>query len=129
VMVADGMGGAPAGDLASAVAVETMQRLDAPVPDDMLEALAGAVHRANDRLAVLIEEDPSVDGMGTTVTAALFDGERIAIAHLGDSRGYLWHDGELLRVTNDHTWVQSLIDEGRITEGQAKVHSHRSGLL
>jgi serine/threonine protein phosphatase PrpC len=129
VMVADGMGGAPAGDLASAVAVETMQRLDAPVPDDMLEALAGAVHRANDRLAELIEEDPSVDGMGTTVTAALFDGERIAIAHLGDSRGYLWHDGELLRVTNDHTWVQSLIDEGRITEVQAKVHSHRSLLL
>jgi PPM family protein phosphatase len=129
VMVADGMGGAPAGDLASAVAVETMQRLDALVPDDMLEALAGAVHRANDRLAELIEEDPSVDGMGTTVTAALFDGERIAIAHLGDSRGYLWHDGELLRVTNDHTWVQSLIDEGRITEVQAKVHSHRSLLL
>jgi PPM family protein phosphatase len=129
VMVADGMGGAPAGDLASAVAVETMRRLDAPAPDDMLEALAGAVHRANDRLAELIEEDPSVDGMGTTVTAALFDGERIAVAHLGDSRGYLWHDGELLRVTNDHTWVQSLIDEGRITEVQAKVHSHRSLLL
>jgi serine/threonine protein phosphatase PrpC len=129
VMVADGMGGAPAGDLASAVAVETMRRLDAPAPDDMLEALASAVHRANDRLAELIEEDPSVDGMGTTVTAALFDGERIAVAHLGDSRGYLWHDGELLRVTNDHTWVQSLIDEGRITEVQAKVHSHRSLLL
>jgi serine/threonine protein phosphatase PrpC len=129
VMVADGMGGAAAGDLASAVAVETMQRLDAPVPDDMLEALAGAVHRANDRLAELIEEDPSVEGMGTTVTAILFDGLRIAVAHLGDSRGYLWRDGELLRITNDHTWVQSLIDEGRITEQEAKVHSHRSLLL
>jgi PPM family protein phosphatase len=129
VMVADGMGGAAAGDLASAVAVETMQRLDAPVSDDMLEALAGAVHRANDRLAELIEEDPSVEGMGTTVTAVLFDGQHIAVAHLGDSRGYLWHDGELLRITNDHTWVQSLIDEGRITEEEAKVHSHRSLLL
>jgi serine/threonine protein phosphatase PrpC len=129
VMVADGMGGAAAGDLASAVAVETMRRLDGPVPDDMLEALAGAVHRANDRLAELIEEDPSVEGMGTTVTAALFDGQHIAVAHLGDSRGYLWHDGELLRITNDHTWVQSLIDEGRITEEEAKVHSHRSLLL
>jgi serine/threonine protein phosphatase PrpC len=129
VMVADGMGGAAAGDLASAVTVETMRRLDAPVVDDMLQALAGAVHRSNDRLAELIEEDPSVEGMGTTVTAVLFDGGRIAVAHLGDSRGYLWHDGELLRVTNDHTWVQSLIDEGRITEAEAKVHSHRSLLL
>ena len=69
VMVADGMGGAAAGDLASAVAVQTMRRLDAPAPDDLLEALAGAVHRANDRLAELIEEDPAVEGMGTTVSA------------------------------------------------------------
>jgi serine/threonine protein phosphatase PrpC len=129
VMVADGMGGAAAGDLASAVAVETMQRLDVPVTDDMLEALAGAVHRANDRLAELIEEDPSVEGMGTTVTAVLFNGAQIAVAHLGDSRGYLWHDGELLRITNDHSWVQSLIDEGRITPAEARVHSHRSLLL
>lgn len=129
IMVADGMGGAPAGDLASAVAVQTMLRLDAPPHEDMLEALAGALLRANDRLAELIEEDPSVAGMGTTVTAALFDGERIGVAHLGDSRGYLWRDGELLRVTRDHTWVQSLIDDGRITEDQAKVHSHRSLLL
>ncbi len=129
VMVADGMGGAAAGDLASAVAVQTLLRLDEPPPDDLLEALAGAVHRANDRLAELIEQDPGVDGMGTTVTAALFDGERIGVAHLGDSRGYLWRDGELLRITNDHTWVQSLIDDGRITEEEAKVHSHRSLLL
>lgn len=128
-MVADGMGGAAAGDMASAVAVQTMQRLDAPLPGDMIEALAGAVHRANDRLSELIEEDAAVDGMGTTVTAVLFDGERIAVAHLGDSRGYLWRRGELLRITNDHTWVQSLIDEGRISESEAKVHSHRSLLL
>jgi PPM family protein phosphatase len=129
VMVADGMGGAAAGDLASAVAVQTMQRLDEPPPEDMLVALAGAVHRANDRLAELIEEDSAVDGMGTTVTAALFDGQRIALAHLGDSRGYLWRAGELKRITSDHTWVQSLIDEGRITEQEARVHSHRSLLL
>ncbi|MDQ3484492.1 MAG: protein phosphatase 2C domain-containing protein [Actinomycetota bacterium] len=129
VMVADGMGGAPHGDLASAVAVQTLQRLDAPAPHDMVEALAGAVHRANDRLAELIEEDSTTEGMGTTVTAALFDGERIAVAHLGDSRGYLWHDGELLRITRDHSWVQSLIDEGRITEEEAASHSHRSLLL
>lgn len=129
LMVADGMGGAPAGDIASSLAVATMRRLDAPAPDDLLEALAGAVHRANDRLAEAIEEDTSVEGMGTTIDAVLFDGARIGVAHLGDSRGYLWRDGELLRLTNDHTWVQSLIDEGRITEDEAKVHSHRSLLL
>ena len=128
-MVADGMGGAPAGDLASAVAIQVMQRLDGPPPEDMLEALAGSLHRANERLSELIEEDSSVDGMGTTVTAVLFDGHQIGVAHLGDSRGYLWRDGELLRLTHDHTWVQSLIDEGRITEEEAKTHSHRSLLL
>lgn len=138
VMVADGMGGAAAGDLASAVAVQTMRRLDTEPSGDLLEALAGAVHRANDRLAELVEEDSAVDGMGTTVTAVLFepltsdDGVergRIGVAHLGDSRGYLWRDGELLRISHDHSWVQSLIDEGRITEAEAKVHSHRSLLL
>lgn len=129
VMIADGMGGAAAGDLASAVAVQTMRRLDAIVADDMLEALAGSISRANDRLAELVEEDSAVSGMGTTVTAAIFDGEHIGVAHIGDSRGYLWRDGELLRITHDHTWVQSLIDEGRITEEEAKVHSHRSLLL
>ncbi len=129
IVVADGMGGAPAGDLASAVAVQTLERLDAPPPDDLLEALAGTLHRANDRLAEIIEQDHTVAGMGTTVTAALFDGQRIGVAHLGDSRGYLWRDGELLRLTTDHTWVQSLIDEGRISDEEAKVHSHRSLLL
>ncbi len=129
VMVADGMGGAAAGDVASAVAVATLQRLDAPAPDDMLVALAGAVHRANDRLAELIEEDAAVEGMGTTLTAVLFDGAQIAVAHLGDSRGYLWQDGELRRITHDHTWVQSLVDDGRITDDEARVHSHRSLLL
>ncbi|MGI8434208.1 MAG: PP2C family protein-serine/threonine phosphatase [Nocardioidaceae bacterium] len=129
LMVADGMGGAPAGDLASAVAVQTMRWLDAPAPDNLTEALAGAVHRANDRLAELMEDDASVDGMGTTVSAVLFDGRQIGVAHLGDSRGYLWRDGELLRITRDHSWVQSLIDEGRISEDEAKVHSHRSLLL
>ncbi|HEY7045090.1 MAG TPA: protein phosphatase 2C domain-containing protein, partial [Nocardioidaceae bacterium] len=125
----DGMGGAPAGDHASSLAVSTMRRLDSAPPDDLPEALAGAVHRANDRLSEAIEEDRAVEGMGTTIDAVLFDGARIGVAHLGDSRGYLWRDGELLRLTSDHTWVQSLIDEGRITEEEAKVHAHRSLLL
>lgn len=129
IAVADGMGGAPAGDLASAVAIQTIKRLDAPPPDDLLQALAGTILIANERLAEIIEDDPTVDGMGTTVTAALFDGDRIGVAHLGDSRGYLWRAGTLQRITRDHTWVQSLIDEGRITEEEAKAHSHRSLLL
>jgi PPM family protein phosphatase len=128
-MVADGMGGAPAGDLASAVAVQTIRRLDDEPPDDMLAALAGALRRANERLAELIDEDASIDGMGTTITAALFDEDRMGLAHLGDSRGYLWRDGKLQQITRDHTWVQTLIDEGRITEEQAVVHAYRSLLL
>jgi serine/threonine protein phosphatase PrpC len=129
VVVADGMGGAPAGDLASAVAIQTIKRLDVDPPDDLLQALAGTILIANERLAEIIEDDPTVDGMGTTLTAALFDGTQIGVAHLGDSRGYLWRKGELLRITHDHSWVQSLIDEGRITEDEAAVHSHRSLLL
>jgi protein phosphatase len=129
LMIADGMGGAAAGDLASALAVQTMRRLDTVLDGDLLEALAGAVHRANDRLAETIEEDPTVEGMGTTVDAVVFDGTQIGLAHLGDSRGYLWRDGTLSLITHDHTWVQSLIDDGRITEAEAKVHSHRSLLL
>ncbi len=129
IVVADGMGGAPAGDLASAVAIQTIRRLDVVPPADLLQALAGTILIANERLAELIEDDPSVEGMGTTITAVLFDGTQIGVAHLGDSRGFLWRAGELLRITRDHSWVQSLIDEGRISEQQAAVHSHRSLLL
>lgn len=129
IVVADGMGGAPAGDIASTVAIQTVKRLDVPPPPDLLQALAGTVLLANERLAEIIDEDPTVEGMGTTLTAALFDGAQIGVAHLGDSRGFLWRNGDLLRITRDHSWVQTLIDEGRITEEQAKTHSHRSLLL
>jgi serine/threonine protein phosphatase PrpC len=129
LVVADGMGGGPAGDLASSVTVQALRRLDGPPPSDLLQALAGAVHRANDRLAELIEDDPSLDGMGSTATAALFDGERIGLAHIGDSRGYLLRAGELERLTCDHTFVQALIDEGRLSEEDARHHPHRSLIL
>jgi PPM family protein phosphatase len=129
LVVADGMGGGPAGDLASSVTVQALRRLDGPPPDDLLQALAGAVHRANDRLAELIEDDPTLDGMGSTATAALFDGERIGLAHIGDSRGYLLRAGKLERLTCDHTFVQALIDEGRLSEEDARHHPHRSLIL
>jgi len=129
LVIADGVGGAARGDVASSTAVHILRRLDAPAPDDMLEALAGAIHRAHDRIAELVDDDPDLEGTSTTVTAALFDGARIAVGHIGDSRGYLLRDGTLSQLTQDHTFVQSLIDEGRITEDEARVHPHRNLIL
>jgi PPM family protein phosphatase len=126
---ADGMGGPPAGDLASATTVQTMRRLDEPVIGDLVEALAGAVHRANDRLSEMVEADPSVEGMGCTLDALLTDGERVALAHIGDSRAYLLRGGALTQLTNDHTFVQTLVDEGRITLDEARTHPHRSLMI
>ncbi len=126
---ADGMGGPPAGDLASALTVQTMRRLDEPVAGDLVEALAGAVHRANDRLSEMVESDPSVEGMGTTLDAILTDGQRVALAHIGDSRAYLLRDGMLTQLTIDHTFVQTLVDEGRITLDEARTHPHRSLMI
>ncbi len=130
LLVADGMGGAAAGDLASAVATVTAQKLDRLVPaDDMLEYIGGVVVKANDRLLELIEEDPTLDGMGTTFCGASFDGHYLALAHIGDSRMYRLRDGELEQLTHDHSWVQTLIDEGRLTPEQAATHPHRSLIL
>src|SRR4051794_41592725 len=129
LVVADGVGGAARGDVASSTAVQALRRLDGPPPEDLLEALAGAVHRAHDRIAELVEQNPEFDGTSTTVTAALFDGNRIGVAHVGDSRGYLVRHGNLSQLTKDHTFVQSLIDEGRITEDEARVHPHRNLIL
>jgi serine/threonine protein phosphatase PrpC len=130
LLVADGMGGAAAGDLASAVAVHTIRQIDAPTPaPQMLDALTRALHQANDRIADLVESDYSLDGMGTTVTGALFDGHELGLAHIGDSRAYLFRDGSLERLTHDHSWVQSLVDDGKINEAEALVHPHRSLLL
>jgi serine/threonine protein phosphatase PrpC len=130
LVVADGMGGAAAGDLASAVAVDTLMRVDESATGTaMLDVMSDAVDAANDRIADLIADDVSLDGMGTTVTAALFDGAELGLVHIGDSRAYLLRAGLLRRLTHDHSWVQSLIDEGRISEAEAAVHPHRSLLL
>jgi PPM family protein phosphatase len=130
LVVADGMGGAAAGDLASAVAIDTIRKIDAPTTgQEMLEVLAGAIHQANDKIADLVESDLSLEGMGTTVTGAMFDGAQLGLAHIGDSRAYLLHDDHLQRLTHDHTWVQSLVDDGKISENEAAMHPHRSLLL
>ncbi len=93
LLLADGMGGAAAGEVASATAVEVLRKLDKPPAGDLIELLAGAVHRANERLSELVEQDPEIEGTGSTVTAILSDGERFALAHLGDSRAYRMRDG------------------------------------
>jgi PPM family protein phosphatase len=130
LVVADGMGGAAAGDLASSVAIETMQKIDGPTSGgEMLEVLAGAIHEANAKIADLVESDFSLEGMGTTVTGAMFDGVQLGLAHIGDSRAYLYRDRHLERLTHDHTWVQSLVDDGKISEDEAAMHPHRSLLL
>ena len=130
LVVADGMGGAAAGDLASAVAIDAIRKVDARVAgEQMLEVLAGALHQANDRIADLVNADYALEGMGTTVTGALFDGAELGLAHIGDSRAYLFRDGRLERLTHDHSWVQSLVDDGRISEEEATLHPHRSLLI
>src|SRR5215207_3578464 len=130
LIVADGMGGAAAGDLASAVAIDTIRKIDSPTAgEDMLEVLALAIHQANDKIADLVDSDLSLEGMGTTVTGAMFDGSNLGLAHIGDSRAYLYRDGHLERLTHDHTWVQSLVDDGKISEAEAANHPHRSLLL
>ncbi|HEY6811183.1 MAG TPA: protein phosphatase 2C domain-containing protein [Propionibacteriaceae bacterium] len=130
LLVADGMGGAAAGDLASAVAIDTIRKVEAPTDGgQMLDVLAHAIHDANDKIAELIESDVSLEGMGTTVTGAMFDGVELGLAHIGDSRAYLFRDSRLQRLTHDHTWVQSLVDDGKISETEAAMHPHRSLLL
>ena len=130
LIVADGMGGAAAGDLASSVAIDTIRKIDSPTAgEDMLELLALAIHQANDKIADLVDSDLSLEGMGTTVTGAMFDGSNLGLAHIGDSRAYLYRDGHLERLTHDHTWVQSLVDDGKISEAEAANHPHRSLLL
>ena len=129
LMIADGMGGMVAGDLASDLTVQALRHLDDDPPGDVVRSLRRAVLAANDRLRVAVEADPALEGMGTTVTALLWDGEILGLAHIGDSRGYLLRDGRLERITHDHTFVQSLVDEGRLSEGEARVHPHRSLLL
>ena len=132
LLIADGVGGAARGDIASSTAVQILRRLDTPElaeGEGAHEALAGAIHRTHDRLAELVEHDPELDGTSTTVTAAMFDGARITVGHVGDSRGYLLRDGTLSQLTKDHTFVQSLIDEGRITEEESRTHPHRNLIL
>ncbi len=129
VAVADGMGGAAAGEVASKVVIGRLATLGvtgAGVSHDALGALQGAVLTANQDLRDQVAADPELEGMGTTVTALLAEGSKIALAHIGDSRAYLLRDGVLTQLTRDHTYVQALVDDGQITPEEAAVHPQRN---
>ena len=134
IAVCDGVGGAARGDIASSTAISQLRRLDdGPADDeqggDLLGQVAGALHRAHDRIGELVDENPSLSGTSTTATVALFDGTQLAMGHVGDSRAYLLRDGSLSQLTKDHTFVQTLIDDGQITEDESRHHPHRNLIL
>jgi protein phosphatase len=128
--VADGMGGHAAGDVASKVVIAALEHLDDDAPSgDMLQSMREAVFEGSEHLREVIRESPQLEGMGTTLTAILFAGGRLALCHVGDSRAYLLRDGQLTQITHDDTFVQTLIDDGRITPEEANSHPQRSLLL
>jgi PPM family protein phosphatase len=128
--VADGMGGMAAGDVASNIVIEVLAHLDEDVPGHApLDALHGAVDAANQRIREAIEANPAMEGMGTTLTGMLFAGSKFGMVHIGDSRAYLLRDGEVGQITRDDTYVQLLVDEGRISAEEANTHPQRSLLM
>lgn len=130
-VVADGMGGHAGGDVASALAIQAIAQTDAPFEsaDEARSALEQALLAANGELAETVFEHPELTGMGTTVSGLVRVGSSMVLAHIGDSRVYLFRDGELAQVTKDHTFVQRLVDSGRITPEEAAVHPRRSVLM
>jgi serine/threonine protein phosphatase PrpC len=123
--VADGMGGAQAGEVASQLATEALEQAgpERGAPESYLR---GVVQEANGKIHAFAQRDASRSGMGTTLTAALVGDDEISFAHVGDSRAYLFRDGELSRLTHDHSLVEELRRQGRLTEAQAEEHPQRS---
>jgi len=130
LVVADGMGGHAGGDVASSLAIGELAPLDDESHgSDALAHLSKAVLSAHRELLGRVGEEPQLAGMGTTVTALLRTGSKLALAHIGDSRAYLLRDGVLVQITRDHTFVPTLVDEGRLTPEQAEAHPQRSVLM
>lgn len=131
LVVADGMGGHAGGDIASSIAVANLATLndDSFGTDDAINELEAAIDRARDELVALSTQNPDLSGMGTTITAMLRVGSKLAMAHMGDSRAYLLRDGELTQITTDHTFVQHLVNTGKITADEAQVHPQRNVVM
>ncbi|WP_314192264.1 PP2C family serine/threonine-protein phosphatase [uncultured Arthrobacter sp.] len=129
-VVADGMGGHAGGDVASAATVLDMIHLDTDdYDDDAGTMLADEIQTANSLLSELVHINPKLAGMGTTVTALLLAGGKLHFAHIGDSRAYRLRDGEFEQISIDHTFVQRLIDEGRLRPEEAETHPHKNVLM
>jgi len=131
LVVADGMGGHSAGELASAATVAAVVAACASSTqvDELLPLLSDAVITSGEYIADVVSGNRELTGMGTTLTAIAMREDRIAMAHVGDSRAYLMRDGELVQISRDHTYVQSLVDSGEITSAEAAVHPRRNLLM
>ncbi|MGH3160062.1 MAG: MerR family transcriptional regulator [Streptosporangiaceae bacterium] len=130
IAVADGMGGHAGGEVASAAVIDALRPLDTQVPaGELLNALDHAVRRASTALRDIARADPSLQTMGTTLTALLWSGSELGLVHIGDSRAYLVRDGKVFQITHDHTMVQSMVDDGRLTAAEAASHPQRALLL
>ena len=128
--LADGMGGHAAGEVASKVVIASLAPLDDDEPgDDLLSQLREAVSGGNAAISELVANDPDLDGMGTTLTAMLFSGARMGMVHVGDSRAYLFRNAQFTQITRDDSFVNELLEQGRITADQAATHPQRSLLL
>ncbi|MGN6575555.1 MAG: PP2C family protein-serine/threonine phosphatase [Nocardioides sp.] len=129
-LVADGVGGAAAGEVASATTAYVVSAMAAARPAaDPVRLLTDAVAESHRQLRRGVADDPARAGMATTLTALLARHERVTVVHVGDSRAYLLRDHRLSRLTSDDTFVQALIDQGRLTPDDAKTHPYRSVVL
>lgn len=127
IAVADGIGGLPAGEVASDIVIQALAPLDESASEsEPAVALSEALLAANRRIREAVAADPASDGMGSTVTAMLLCGDDLVLVHVGDSRGYLLRQGKLHQVTRDDTLVQMLVDNGVLTADQARTHPQRS---
>jgi PPM family protein phosphatase len=129
--VADGMGGHAGGDIASAITAQHVAKADEPVENSQQaeQKLIDYIWQANEKLGASVAEHSELAGMGTTFSGIFVNGTSVSIGHIGDSRIYLARDGVVKQITSDHTFVQRLVDTGRITEEEALVHPRRSVLM
>ena len=129
--VADGMGGHAGGDIASAIASQHIALADEPLETsaEAEQKLIDYIYQAKQKIDASVKQHPAISGMGTTLSAMMVTGTKVTIAHIGDSRIYLARDGVVKQITTDHTFVQRLVDTGRIGEEEALVHPRRSVLM
>lgn len=128
--LADGMGGHAAGEVASQIMIHYISKLDVnPEDNDMLALLGAIADDANRALAKGVRENPATEGMGTTLSALMFNGQEFGLIHVGDSRGYLLRKGKLHQITMDDTYVQSLVNKGELSPDDVSTHPQRSMIL